>query len=111
MVPAATMVDHGGVGTLRLVRPSGPAAPEPASAPRRSVSRVAMATDLALVAATGTLGVSVLPWFGTAHPLDALVVVVALTALLGTSLALGRCWHPVVVATGGGGGGRRRAAR
>ena len=101
MVPAATMVDHGGVGTLRLVRPSGPAAPEPASGPRRAVSRVAMATDLALVAVTGTLGVSVLPWFGTAHPLDAAVVVVALTALLGTSLALGRCWHPVVVATGG----------
>jgi exopolysaccharide biosynthesis polyprenyl glycosylphosphotransferase len=99
MVPAATMVDHGGAAALRVVRPSEHLSPEPG--PRRSVSRVAMATDLALIAAIGTLGVSVLPWFGTAHPLDAVVVVVALTTLLGTSLAFGRCWHPVVVATGG----------
>jgi hypothetical protein len=98
MVPAASVVDHGGAATLRPVRSVWR---EPAPGPRRTVSRVAMATDLALVAATGTLGVSVLPWFGTAHPLDAVVVVVALTALLGTSLALGRCWAPAVVATGG----------
>jgi exopolysaccharide biosynthesis polyprenyl glycosylphosphotransferase len=96
MAPVATMVDPGS----RHAAPT-PVPTTPGPRPRRTVSRVVMAADLALVAAVGTLGAALLPWFGTAHPLDAVGLVVALVALLGTSLALGRCWHPVVVGTGG----------
>jgi exopolysaccharide biosynthesis polyprenyl glycosylphosphotransferase len=102
MVPVATMVDPGGVGILRAARSSASGVPAGTGRhPRHTVSRAVLVTDLALVAAIGTLGVAVLPWFGTAHPLDGAAVVVALVALLGASLALGRCWHPGVVATGG----------
>ncbi len=102
MVPAATMVDPGGPRSLRTTGSSGTAVPtETPRRARRTVAGAVMAADLALVAAVGTLGVSVLPWFGTAHPLDGAVVVVALVVLLGTSLALGRCWAPVAVGTGG----------
>ncbi len=106
IAPAATVVDIDVPGVLRPV-PSSATLAEPTGVTgtstrgRRTVSRVVMAADLAIVAAVGGIGAATLPWFGAAHPLDAVGLVVALVTLLGTALALGRCWHPVVVGTGG----------
>ncbi|MCD2196057.1 sugar transferase [Actinomycetospora endophytica] len=85
-----------------LVAPRPGAAPDqPDLSTRRTWSRVAMATDLAIVTAVGVVGAATLPWFGAAHPLDAAGLVVALVLLLGAALALGRCWAPAVVSSGG----------
>jgi exopolysaccharide biosynthesis polyprenyl glycosylphosphotransferase len=95
----ATAVEHefdGGV----LLSPRF-ATPAPEVPARRTWSRVAMVIDLAIVAVVGALGAATLPWFGSAHPYDAVGLVVALVLLLGAALALGRCWHPVVVSSGG----------
>jgi exopolysaccharide biosynthesis polyprenyl glycosylphosphotransferase len=67
----------------------------------RGWSRVTAVVDLALVAAVGIVGALTLPGFGPGHPLAATVLVVALVALLGAALGLGRAWHPFVVSSGG----------
>jgi hypothetical protein len=69
MVPAATSLDPGGPRTTHTARSFATVTETPGRS-RRTVVRAVMATDLALVAAVGSLGVAVLPWFGTAHPLD-----------------------------------------
>ena len=60
-----------------------------------------MLADLLTVAVTGTLGSALLPAAAAAEAGVTALLVGGLVVLLGVALAIGRCWHPVLVCSGG----------
>ena len=68
---------------------------------RRGFARRVMLADLVTLAVTATLGSVLVPGAADSGAGVAGLLVGGLVVLLGMALAIGRCWHPVLVCSGG----------
>ncbi|MFC5063201.1 sugar transferase [Actinomycetospora atypica] len=68
---------------------------------RRGWARRVMLADLLTVAVTGTVGSALVPAAAAPGTGVTAMLVGGLVVLLGVALAIGRCWHPILVCSGG----------
>ncbi|GLZ51852.1 sugar transferase [Actinomycetospora sp. NBRC 106378] len=84
-----------------LVAETGVAGVDDVRRSRMAWAHKILLLDLGIVALVGLVAAACVPTIAETHPAVTVGLLVGLVALLGTALAVGRCWHPIVVSSGG----------
>jgi exopolysaccharide biosynthesis polyprenyl glycosylphosphotransferase len=91
----------GVTGTDPLIGRTGLDAVDDVRRRRMSWARRVMLLDLAVIAGVGVVAACFVPTIVATHPGVTAGLLAGLVVLLGAALALGRCWHPIMVSSGG----------